>query len=108
MSLLALLLVPFIQSTPADKQIARCGAVMLAYYESRPEDRWDGERAQALAAASYYVGKLEAALAGVNKGPLLHMAVRDLFESEYNKLKPQDVQAEGKKCLDGYVSAMPL
>lgn len=39
---------------------------------------------------------------------LVYAVVKNRFEGEYNKLKPQDVEAEGKKCFDDYTSAIPL
>jgi hypothetical protein len=108
MSLLALLFVPLVQSTPADRQVARCAAVMKAIYDSRSDDRWDEDRALALAAASYYVGRIEASVTGMQARALVYAVVKNRFEGEYNKLKPQDVEAEGKKCFDDYTAAIPL
>lgn len=115
MRLLALLLLPLAADpAPTDAELARCAAIMLSFHESQPRDAHE-ERAQTLAAAGYYVGRLEASVAGSLKdtiaGSQYRTAVRNLFEREYNKLAGLDEEARGRiarTCFEDYQAAMPL
>ncbi|MFL6734924.1 MAG: hypothetical protein ACJ8EY_09525 [Sphingomicrobium sp.] len=104
--LISMVLAVATAAAPAtESELATCAAVMTVAYESGAEGVWNEKRAYALGAASYYIGRLEAALEA-NRNPMAPLTAAHLVELTYGRLKPADIESKSQPCFDAYSAAL--
>jgi hypothetical protein len=105
--MLAMLLRMLAEAPATDTELAQCAAIMLADEARRADGPWTEERALALAAGGYDVGRLEVWVAA-HPVAFAPVSARQLVELAFTRLKPAEAQAKGPKCFETYLAAADI